>query len=99
MTALKLLPEFEEAIRGLREPDPWSLPIRPDARQLSEQIRLIEEADEGERLLAQLNRLPIGAVAIGRSVRLRSTPNLNSPTLLSTSVAVAPGKTPPPCSR
>ncbi len=74
MTAFKLLPEFEEAIRGLREPDPWSLPIRPDARQLSEQIRLIEEADEGERLLAQLNRLPIGAVAIDTEFKFANAP-------------------------
>ena len=30
MTAITLFPEFEEAIKGLREPEPWTLPIRPN---------------------------------------------------------------------
>ena len=39
MTTITLLPEFAEAIEGLRQPEPWTLPIRPNVARLSEQIR------------------------------------------------------------
>jgi hypothetical protein len=74
VTEITLLPEFAEAIRGLREPEPWTLPIRPNAACLSEQIRLIEEIDQGEALLAQLNRLPIAAMAIDTEFQFASDP-------------------------
>ena len=47
MTAITLLPEFEEVLKGLRQPEPWTLPIRPNAAHLSEEIRLIEKVDQG----------------------------------------------------
>ena len=74
MTAITLFPEFEEAIQGMHEPEPWTLPIRPNIARLSERIRLIEEADQGEALLAQLNRLPIGAIAIDTEFQFASDP-------------------------
>jgi hypothetical protein len=74
VTAITLLPEFEEAIKGLREPEPWTLPIRPNVARLREQIRLIEEIDQGEALLAQLNRLPIAAIAIDTEFQFASDP-------------------------
>ena len=74
MTAITLLPEFEEEIKGLHEPKPWTLPIRPNTTRLSEQIRLIEETNQGEALLAQLNRLPIGAIAIDTEFQFASDP-------------------------
>jgi DNA polymerase-1 len=74
VTAISLLPEFAEAIKGLREPEPWTLPIRPNPARLSEQIRLIEELDQGEALLAQLNRLPIAAIAIDTEFQFASDP-------------------------
>jgi hypothetical protein len=74
MTAITLFPEFEAAIQGLREPQPWTLPIRPNTARLSEQIRWIEEVDQGEALLAQLNRLPIGAIAIDTEFQFASDP-------------------------
>jgi hypothetical protein len=43
VTAITLLPEFEEEIKGLHAPEPWTLPIRPNAARLSDGIRLIEE--------------------------------------------------------
>jgi hypothetical protein len=64
MTELDLLPEFEKAIAEVSDLKPWSLPIRPNAVCLSEQVQLIETVDQGEALLAQLNRLPVGAIAI-----------------------------------
>jgi hypothetical protein len=74
VTEITLLPEFAEAIRRLREPEPWTLPIRPNVARLSEQIRLIEEIDQGEALLAQLNRLAIAAMAIDTEFQFASDP-------------------------
>jgi hypothetical protein len=74
MTAITLLPEFEEALKGLREPEPWTLQIRPNTARLSEEIRLIEEVDQGDALLAQLNRLPIAAIAIDTEFQFASDP-------------------------
>ena len=74
MTAITLLPEFEEAVKGLREPEPWTLPIRPNTTRLSDGIQLIEEVDQGEAMLAQLNRLPIGAIAIDTEFQFASDP-------------------------
>ena len=91
MTAITLFPEFEQAIQGLREPEPWTLPIRPNTARLSEQIRLIEEADQGAALLAQLNRL--------RLVRSRSIRNSDLPAILSNSGMAGPGRIRPPFSR
>jgi hypothetical protein len=74
VTAITLLPEFEEEIKGLRQPEPWTLPIRPNTARLSEQIQLIEEVGQGEALLAQLNRLPIAAIAIDTEFQFDSDP-------------------------
>ena len=64
MTTINLLPEFKQAIKEVPEEKPWILPIRPNAARLSEQVEFIEEVGQGEALLAQLNRLPLGAIAI-----------------------------------
>src|SRR5215472_3683992 len=69
MTVINLLPEFEEAIEKLSERKPWIPPIRPNIASLSEHIQLIEDVDDGEALLARLNRLRIGAIAIDTEFR------------------------------
>src|SRR5262249_5353661 len=69
MTVINLLPEFEEAIEKVPERKPWIPPIRPNIASLSEHIQLIEDVDDGEALLARLNRLPIGAIAIDTEFR------------------------------
>ena len=74
MTALTLLPEFAEAINELRQPEPWTLPIRPNAARLGQQVSLIEDVDQGKALLAQLNRLPIAAIAIDTEFQFASDP-------------------------
>jgi DNA polymerase-1 len=71
---IDLLPEFKEAIKEVPEYKPWTLPIRPNAIRLSEQVQLIEEIDQGQALLAQLNRLQIGAIAIDTEFRFTSEP-------------------------
>ena len=74
MTAINLLPEFDKALEEIPDRKPWTLPIRPNTAVLSEQVQFIEEVDGGEALLGQLNRLPIGAIAIDTEFRYASEP-------------------------
>ena len=74
MTAIDLLPEFEKAIEEVPERKPWTLPIRQNTACLAEQVQLIEEMDDGEALLARLNRLSIGVVAIDTEFQFASEP-------------------------
>jgi DNA polymerase-1 len=74
MTTINLLPEFKQAIKEVPEEKPWALPIRPNAARLSEQVEFIEEVSQGEALLAQLNRLPLGAIAIDTEFRFTAEP-------------------------
>src|SRR6516162_2787541 len=74
MTTINLLPEFKQAIKEVPEEKPWTLPIRPNAVRLSEQVEFIEEVGQGEALLAQLNRLPLGAIAIDTEFRFTAEP-------------------------
>lgn len=71
---IALLPEFEAALADLPEPQPWMLPIRPNVAQLSSDIRLIDTPGEGDALLALLNRLPLGAIAIDTEFRFAGAP-------------------------
>ena len=71
---IDLLPEFKEAIKEVPENKPWALPIRPNTVRLGEQIQLIEDNDQGQALVRQLSRLPIGAIAIDTEFRFTSKP-------------------------
>ena len=74
MAVITLLPEFEEAIADLPEPEPWTLPIRPNTGQLGAGT----PADRGtgcrRGTVSQLNRLPLGAIAIDTEFRFASAP-------------------------
>jgi DNA polymerase-1 len=74
MAVIALLPEFDAAIADLPQPQPWALPIRPNTTRLSTGTQLIEDAGAGEALLAQLNRLTLGAIAIDTEFRFASAP-------------------------
>src|ERR1044071_1524890 len=74
MTVITLLPEFASVIADLPQPKPWALPIRPNTARLSTHTQLIEETDAGDALVSQLNRLPLGAVAIDTEFRFTSAP-------------------------
>jgi hypothetical protein len=74
MAVITLLPEFEAVLADVPQPKPWALPIRPNTVRLSTSTQLIEEATAGEELLAQLNRLPLGAIAIDTEYRFAGAP-------------------------
>lgn len=72
MAVISLLPEFEAVLADLPESQPWNLPIRPNVARLGSSTQFIEETRSGEALLSQLNRLPLGAIAIDTEFRFRS---------------------------
>jgi DNA polymerase-1 len=72
MTVIDLLPEFDKAIAEIAGLQPWILPIRPNTALLSKQVQLVETVEHGEALVAQLNRLSIGAIAIDTEFRFAS---------------------------
>src|SRR3954454_12679717 len=72
MTVIDLLPEFDKAIAEIAGLQPWILPIRPNTTLLSKQVQLVETVEHGEALVAQLNRLSIGAIAIDTEFRFAS---------------------------
>jgi hypothetical protein len=72
VAVISLLPEFEKAIADLPQPEPWDLPIRPNTSRLGTRTQLIGEARAGEALISQLNRLPLGAIAIDTEYRFSS---------------------------
>ena len=74
MPVIELLPEFAAAIAHLPQAKPWTLPIRPNVAQLGTGTQLIDDTDAGEALVAQLNRLPIGAIAIDTEFRFAGAP-------------------------
>src|SRR5215210_7731713 len=74
MPVITLLPEFEAAIADLPRLKPWTLPIRPNTARLSTRTQLIDETDAGKALISQLNRLPLGAIAIDTEFRFSSAP-------------------------
>ena len=74
MTKINLLTEFEMVVEGIPADKPWTLPIRPNVDHLSAEVQLIEEVEQGEALLAQLNRLPLGAIAVDTEFRFASEP-------------------------
>jgi DNA polymerase I len=71
---IALLPEFQQALENLPKPKPWTLPIRPDLVRLAAGVQFVETLDQAEALMSELNRLPLGAIAIDTEFRFTSPP-------------------------
>src|SRR5258706_7980002 len=74
MNTITPFPEVADAISNIPVQRAWTLPIKPDVQRLSEDLQIVETVEQGEALMAQLNRLPLGAIAIDTEFGFTSRP-------------------------